>query len=208
MSVESGIGTRGAILAHAVELASVSGLEGLTIGHLAAELGLSKSGLFRHFGSKEELQLATIERATELFRREVLEPASGAPLGLERLRALLESYLSYLERDVLPGGCFISAASAEFDGRPGRVRDAIAATSEAWARELEGEAQVAYAQGELPEDADPAQLVFELSAFATRANATYQLYGDRGAFDRARTAIARSLGVKKAGPRRRSRPGS
>jgi AcrR family transcriptional regulator len=191
--VEAG-GTRDAILGRATELASVEGLEGLTIGRLATELEMSKSGLFRHFGSKQELQLATVERATALFQHEVLEPAAGATPGLDRLRALLESYLTYLEREVLPGGCFLSAAGAEFDGRPGPVRDAIAAASRDWGRELEHHAELARDRGELPADVDPAQLVFELGAYATRANAAYQLYGDRRAFDRARAAIAKSLG--------------
>jgi AcrR family transcriptional regulator len=192
--VETPGGTREAILRRAVDLASVEGLEGLTIGRLATELELSKSGLFRHFGSKEELQLATIERATALLRREVLTPAAAAEPGLDRLRALLEGYLSYLEREVLPGGCFLYAAGAEFDGRPGRVRDAVAAASREWGRELERQAELAREHGELSPDVDPGQLVFELGAYATRANSAFQLYGDRRAFDRARAAIARSLG--------------
>jgi AcrR family transcriptional regulator len=193
-SVDAGGGTRDAILARAVELASVEGLEGLTIGRLATELELSKSGLFRHFGSKQELQLATVERATALFRREVLEPAAAAEPGLARLRALIEGYLGYLEREVLPGGCFLTAAGAEFDGRPGPVRDAIAESSLDWNRELQRQAELARDRGELPADVDPEQLVFELGAYTTRANAAYQLHSDPHAFDRARVAIERSLG--------------
>jgi AcrR family transcriptional regulator len=193
-SVEPGSGTRDAILHRAVEIASLEGLEGLTIGRLATEFDMSKSGIFRHFGSKQELQLATIERAMALFRQEVLEPAATAEPGLDRLRALLANYLRYLERDVLPGGCFLSAAGTEFDGRPGPVRDAIAASSRGWARELERQAKLARDQDELPADVEPAQLVFQLGAYASRANAAYQLYGDRRAFRRARTAIAKSLG--------------
>jgi AcrR family transcriptional regulator len=187
-------GRRDAILNRAVDLASVEGLEGLTIGRLATELRMSKSGLFDHFGSKQDLQLATVERARAILWREVVEPAGAAEQGLPRLRALLEGYLAYLERDVLPGGCFLTAAATEFDGRPGPVRDAIAAAGRAWARELETQAELARAQGELPADTDPLQLVFELSAAPTRANLVYQLYGDRTAFARARTAIARLLG--------------
>jgi AcrR family transcriptional regulator len=193
-SVETGTGTRDAILSRAVEIASLEGLEGLTIGRLATEFEMSKSGIFRHFGSKQELQLATLERAMALFRHEVLEPAAGAEPGLDRLRALLANYLSYLERDVLPGGCFLSAAGAEFDGRPGPVRDAIVASSRDWGRELEHQAKLARDNGELSADVDPAQLVFQLGAYATRANAAYQLYDDRGAFDRARAAITKALG--------------
>jgi AcrR family transcriptional regulator len=193
-SVEPGSGTRDAILRRAVEIASLEGLEGLTIGRLATEFEMSKSGIFRHFGSKQTLQLATLERAMELFRHEVLEPATAAEPGLDRLRALLANYLRYLEHDVLPGGCFLTAAGAEFDGRPGPVRDAIAASSREWARELERQAKLARDRGELPVDVEPAQLVFELGAYATRANALYQLYGDRRAFRRARTAMTKSLG--------------
>lgn len=185
--------TRDAILERAVDVASVDGLEGLTIGRLAAELGMSKSGLFGHFGSKEELQLATLEAANAVLRREVIEPAAGITSGLERLRALIENYVGYLEREVFPGGCFLSAAAAEFDGRPGPVRDAVAMESRAWANELEGQAGVAIAGGELPELSDPAQVAFELNALADGANAAYQLHGDRRAFARARTAIGRLL---------------
>jgi AcrR family transcriptional regulator len=187
-------GRRNAILDRAVRLASVEGLEGLTIGRLASDLKMSKSGLFDHFGSKQDLQLATVDRATAILWQEVVEPAAAADLGLDRLRALIEGYLDYLERDVLPGGCFLTAAAAEFDGRGGPVRDAIAEASRAWGRELETQVELARARNELPADTDPPQLVFELSALATRANAIYQLYGDRGAFARARAPIGRLLG--------------
>ena len=196
MSPETGARgrTRDAILERAVDLASLEGLEGLTIGRLATDLGMSKSGLFGHFGSKEELQLATIEAADAVLRHEVIEPAIEMESGLQRLRALIEGYVRYLEREVFPGGCFISAAAAEFDGRPGQVRDAIAAASRAWGNELEGQAGVAVAKGEIPEGTDPTQLAFELNALADGANAVYQLHGDRRAFERARMAIARLLG--------------
>ena len=191
---------RDAILGRAVDLASVEGLEGLTIGRLASDLEMSKSGLFDHFGSKEGLQLATVERATEILWHEVVEPAASAEPGLDRLRALIDGYMGYLERGVLPGGCFMFAAAAEFDGRPGPVRDAIAQASREWARELENQAELGRERNELPADTDPAQLVFELSAFATRANASYQLHGDRLVFERARAAIARSIGEQQGSP--------
>jgi AcrR family transcriptional regulator len=155
---------------------------------------MSKSGLFDHFGSKEGLQLATVDVATAKLWREVVEPATEVPHGLDRLRALIERYIAYLERDVFPGGCFLTAAAVEFDGRPGPVRDAIVAASRAWARELETESQIAQRQGELPPDVDPEQLVFQLGAYTNRANAVYQLYGDHTAFERARLAVARALG--------------
>jgi AcrR family transcriptional regulator len=193
--------TRDAILGRAMSLASLEGLEGLTIGRLATDLGMSKSGLFGHFGSKEELQLATLEAANGVLWREVVEPAVEIESGLDRLRALIEGYVGYLQREVFPGGCFLSAAAAEFDGRPGPVRDAIVVASRAWRNELEGQAGIAVARGELPEGTDPSQLAFELNALADGANATYQLHGDRRAFDRARIAIARLLGGAGNDPR-------
>jgi AcrR family transcriptional regulator len=178
--------TRQAIVQRAVDLASTEGLEGLTIGRLATELGLSKSGLFGHFGSKEELQLATIEQASRRFIEEVVEPAYREPAGPERLWALCHRYLEHLGGDVFPGGCFWAAASAEFDGRPGPVRDAVRGGTAAWIQELERQAEAAGAK-------DPAQLAFELHSLALGANSTFQLFGDREAFERARRAMERRL---------------
>jgi len=181
-----GAETREAILERAVDLASEEGLEGLTIGRLAAELELSKSGLFGHFGSKQELQLATVGAAANRFVREVVVPIQGVEPGAARLRALCEQYVSYLERDVFPGGCFWAAAAAEFDARPGPVREAIEDTTAAWQRALEREAEIARV-------GDPKQLAFELQSLVQGANFAYQLFGDRGAFGRARRAIDRLL---------------
>jgi AcrR family transcriptional regulator len=192
-TTEAGARKRDAIVRRAADLASVESLEGLTIGRLAHDLQLSKSGLFDYFGSKEELQLATVERATAVLRREVVEPATTALPGLARLRALLEGYLGYLEREVFSGGCFLSAAAAEFDGRPGPVRDAIATSMRAWGAELQSQAEVAVRHGELAPDTDPEQLVFELSSYTSRANTLFQLERDRDAFARARRAIAKAL---------------
>jgi AcrR family transcriptional regulator len=187
--VESGTAsTREAILERAVDIASTKGLEGLTIGGLASELGLSKSGLFGHFGSKEELQLATVRQAATRFVREVVEPAYREPEGRERLRALCDRYLDHLASDVFPGGCFWAAAASEFDGRPGPVRDAIRDASAAWLGELERQAQAAGAE-------NPGQLAFELQALAAAANWSFQLFEDRAAFDRARLAMGRLLGA-------------
>jgi AcrR family transcriptional regulator len=174
--------TRAVILARAVDLASVEGLEGLTIGRLASELGMSKSGLFGHFGSKEELQLATIEEASARFVREVVEPALPEPEGEARLRALCGAFIDYLERGVFAGGCFFGAASIEFDDRPGpvgnRVRDSIAA----WIGYLEAQAAAAGA-------ADPKLVAFELQSLAQGANSAFRLFGDPETFARARKAI-------------------
>jgi AcrR family transcriptional regulator len=177
---------RDAILERAVEVASEEGLEGLTIGRLSSELGLSKSGLFGHFGSKEELQLAAVDAASAIFVREVIEPALAEPDGAPRLRAYCESWVGYLERKVFSGGCFFAAASTEFDGRPGPVRDKLRDGQAAWLAELAKQATLARAD-------DPEQLVFEVSSLVQGANAAYQLFEDEDAFDRARRAIERIL---------------
>jgi AcrR family transcriptional regulator len=178
--------TREAILERAVNLASTDGLEGLTIGRLASDLGLSKSGLFGHFGSKEELQLATLQQAALRFIREVGEPAYREPEGAARLRALCQRYLDYLAGEVFPGGCFWAAAATEFDGRPGPVRDAVREGMAAWVGELERQAEAAGAD-------DPRQLAFELHSLALGANTHYQLFGDPQRFEDARRAMERLL---------------
>src|SRR3954452_20736268 len=119
-----GAGTRAAIIARALDVATVDGLEGLTIGRLAGELEMSKSGLFAHFGSKQELQLAAVAAAAERFRAAVVEPALQAERGAPRLRAMADGYFDHIE--LYSGGCFWGATSAEYDDRPGPVRDAIA----------------------------------------------------------------------------------
>jgi AcrR family transcriptional regulator len=174
--------TRAVILERAVDLASVEGLEGLTIGRLASELGMSKSGLFAHFGSKQDLQLATVAAAGARFRAMVIEPASGAGDGAPRLRAMADHYLDYL--DSFPGGCFWGATASEFDDRPGPVRDAIAASMDAWMAELVRQSKAAGI-------ADPDRYAFELYAVVMAANARYRLSGDRAAFDLARAALTR-----------------
>jgi AcrR family transcriptional regulator len=174
--------TREAILDRAVDLASAEGLEGLTIGRLATDLGMSKSGLFGHFGSKEELQLASVEEASRRFIVEVIEPTFSAPEGAPRLRALGESYLDYLERGVFAGGCFFAAASVEFDDRPGAVGDRVRDSVAAWIGYLESQAQAAGAK-------DPKLLAFEFHALAQGANSAFRLFGDPEAFARARRAM-------------------
>jgi len=181
-SATKGERTRAAILDRAVDLASVEGLEGLTIGRLASDLGMSKSGLFRHFGSKQDLQLATVGAARDRFVAMVLEPASAAPDGAPRLRAMAEHYLDYLYS--FPGGCFWGATASEFDDRPGPVRDAIAASLDAWMAELVRQASAAGI-------ADPDRYAFELYAVVMAANARWRLTGDRRTFDLARAALAR-----------------
>ena len=175
-------GKREAILDRAVDLASAEGLEGLTIGRLASELEMSKSGLFGHFGSKEELQLATIDAAARRFVDAVVEPTLSEPEGAPRLRALCDRYIAYLERRVFPGGCFWGAVTSEFDGRPGPVRDRIRDAVGGWLAELERQARIAGV-------GDPALLAFQVQALVQGANSSFQMFGDRTAFHRAREAI-------------------
>jgi AcrR family transcriptional regulator len=178
--VSKGERTRATILERAVDLASLEGLEGLTIGRLAAELRMSKSGLFAHFGSKQELQLATVAAAADRFRVAVVEPALAAEEGAPRLRALAESYLEHV--DLYAGGCFWAATSIEYDDRPGPVRDAIAAALDAWLAGLAREAAAAGA-------ADPDRFAFELYALTMGANSRFRLSGDRRPFEYVRAAL-------------------
>lgn len=185
--------TKQSILDRAVDLASVEGLEGLTIGRLAEDLKMSKSGLFAHFGSKEELQLAAIEAARERFIEEAFRPALKEPRGYPRLLALCRSWLAYIKRGVFPGGCFFAAASFEFDGRPGPVRDAIAAATKTWMQSLEKAIRMAQEEGHIDPDLDVGQLAFELNAFFFGANFSFNLLHDRRTFEHARIGIETRL---------------
>ncbi len=180
--------TRQTILDRAVQIASAEGLEGLSIGRLASDLGVSKSGLFAHFGSKTELQLATVDEARQVFIREVI--GSGpADSGIGGVMWLTDAWLGYMEREVFVGGCFFAAASIEFDSRPGPVRDRVASMMGEWLLALEAAIQDAQESGELPRDLDSEQLAFEINSLGLGANWAFQLYRDDAAFSRARTAI-------------------
>jgi AcrR family transcriptional regulator len=185
--------TRAAILDHAVNLASLEGLQGLTIGRLAEDLEMSKSGLFAHFGSKEELQLATIEAAGQRFIDEAFRPALAAPRGYPRLLALCRSWLDYLKRSVFPGGCFFAAASFEFDGRSGPVRDLIESMMNDWISAIEKAVRMAKDEGHIDPNVDPSQVAFEMNALFFGANFAYNLRHDKRALDRARIAIEQRL---------------
>jgi AcrR family transcriptional regulator len=178
-----------AILRAAADLASTHGLEGLTLGQLAGRLGISKSGLFAHFRSKLDLELATVEAAAELFAEDVMKPASAAPPGVQRLVALAEAFLSYVERRVFSGGCFFAAAGAELDSRPGPVRDRVAAFQRGFVRMLETQVVEARERGELAGSADPQQVAFELQAMLVAANGAFLLQGDPAVFERARRGV-------------------
>ncbi len=185
--------TRTEILQVAVQIASAEGLEGISLGRLADEVGMSKSGLFAHFRSKEELQVAVVATARSMFIEEVIRPANAVPSGLRRLRKLAEAWLSYAEREVFRGGCFFVAASLEFDNRPGAVKDRITEIMGEWLRLLENEIREGRASKELTPDADPVQLAFEFNSQMMGANWAYQLLGNRQAFARAKTAILERL---------------
>jgi len=185
--------TRAAVTEAAVDRASVDGLEGLTIGGLAGEVEMRKSSLFSLFGSKEELQVATLEAAVRDFRAKVWEPVAGEAPGLPRLLALCDSWLAYHERESLPGGCFLTTATVEFDARPGPLRDAVAETMELWLGALEREAAAAIDAGDIPADTDPADIAFELNAVAAAASYGFQLSRDRAVFARARRSMRRAL---------------
>ncbi|MGZ6645428.1 MAG: TetR/AcrR family transcriptional regulator [Solirubrobacteraceae bacterium] len=194
-SAAEALQTRAAIVERTVELASLEGLEGVTIGRLAGELGMSKSGVLGHFGTKEELQLTALEAAVATFRREIWEASLDATPGLPRLLAICDAWVSYLERGVFPGGCFVTAASCEFDGRAGPVHDAIAAALALWLRTLRQQAQVAIDAGELAPDRDPELIAFQLNAIAMGANQGIQLLGDPHAGTLARGAMHAALGA-------------
>lgn len=189
--------TRERIIDRSVSMASVDGLEGLTIGRLASDLGMSKSGLLGHFGSKEALQLAALRRASAVFSRSVWAPAADAAPGLARLRAVCEAWTTYLdrERDTFPGGCLFTTSAVEFDARAaGPVRHAVAALHLAWEHRLLTDIRAAVSAGELPATTDPAQLVFELNGIYLSLNHAVQLFAQPEAPERARRAVARLLG--------------
>ena len=189
--IARGDATRRLVLRRAVDVASVDGLAGLSLGRLATELELSKSGVFALFGSKEELQLATIDAALAIFRSHVVAPARAVPPGLPRLRAVCEKWLAYSEKRVFPGGCFFFNVGAEFDARPGRVRDAVAAASGSFAAFLLDTAREAVALGHI--DAAPEVLAFELHALGRAANADAVLGGGTRPYALARRAIRSRL---------------
>lgn len=192
--------THAAILEAAMRIASIEGLGGLTIGRLAEELGVSKSGVYAHFRSKQRLQQETIEAAGEVFAREVVEPGLTAAEGLGQLEGLCTAFLSYVERGVFPGGCFFAHVVAEVDAQPGALRDEVAAGQRGWLSLLEDRARAAQGRGELDADADVSQLAFELTAAVEQANYLSLLHRDPAVIERGRRAVREAL--DRAGARR------
>jgi len=191
--------SRSAILDAAARLATTEGIGGLSMSRLADAVGMSKSGLFAHFGSKEELQLATIEKADSVFSAHVIEPALAAGGGLGQLRTLVSSYLAYLEADIYPGGCFFASVLAEVDTQPGAVRDRLVRFLADWLGRLETAVRDAQADGAIDPAEDPAQIAFEIEAALLLANAQYIVSRTTEPIERARRAIDRRLAAAGAG---------
>lgn len=191
--VARGERTRAAVLRRAADIASVDGLDGLSIGRLASDLAVSKAGVFSHFGSKEELQLATIRAASDRFVEQVVAPALDVPDGLGRLVALVDRFLDYSRSDVFPGGCFFFAVAAEFDAKPGRVRDEVADARRRWLGVYEAIVLAAQAAGEIDATVDPATLAFEIDAVGMAANLHAHLCDDPTVYDRARASVLTRL---------------
>ncbi len=186
--------SRERVLEVAVRLAAIEGLERLSLAHLAEAAGMSKSGLFGLFGSKEDLQFAIIDRARELFTAEVIAPALAAPAGAARLRALCERYLDHIALRDWPSGCFFASVAAEVGGRPGPIRDRVAADQKQWVGLLTDSARRAAERGELPASESPEQLAFELSAMLTGADIAYLLHRDAKILSRVRAAVQARVG--------------
>jgi AcrR family transcriptional regulator len=187
--------TRSAILHAAVSLATVDGLEGLSIGNLAAAIGMSKSGLYAHFGSKQELQLATVEEAGRNFTEEVVQPALTAPAGVAQLEAVCEAFFEHLQRRTFPGGCFFAGAVLEMGTRPGPVKEAVADFQAGFVGLIRGFAATAIEKGELPPGDDPARLAFELNGIILATDANFVLRDDPAVLDLARQVVRHRLGL-------------
>jgi len=186
--------TRSAILRAAASLATVDGLEGLSIGNLAAAIGMSKSGLYAHFGTKQELQLATVDEAERILTEEVVQPALAASPGLGQLAAACEAFFSYVERRVFPGGCFFAATALEMGARPGPVKDRVAAIQSGFTALLRSFAATALEQHEISAREDPDRLAFELHAILLGADTKFVLNDDPAVLDLARQVVRLRLG--------------
>jgi AcrR family transcriptional regulator len=187
--------TRDAILRQAVSLATIDGLEGLSIGNLAGALDMSKSGIYAHFGSKQDLQLATVETAERIFEVEIVQPALTAPPGVGQLLALCDAYFEYLLRRTFPGGCFFAGAVLEMGTRPGPVKERIAAFQSQVTGMIRQFVVAAIERGELAPDEDPDALTFELNGVILAANASFVIHQDEATIEIARRVVRRRLGV-------------
>jgi len=192
--------TRQAILSEAAQVASQRGLEGLTIGRLASELDLSKSGLFAHFRSKEALQVETLRHAAGLFVDFVVRPALTAPRGEPRLRALFGRWIEWARADVLPGGCLFVAASVEFDDRDGPVRDEIVRQQRDWIEVIANVARTGVTEGHFRADLDLDQMAWDVYGIALAFHHAWRLMRDDAAASRAETAFEALVAGARVGP--------
>jgi AcrR family transcriptional regulator len=187
--------TRAAILREAADLATINGLDGLTIGTLADALKMSKSGLYAHFNSKEELQLATVDEAGRIFNEQVMIPASEATAGLDRIVALCDAFFDYLGRRCFPGGCFFAVTALEMGSRPGRVKDKVAEFQGALVDVLRQNATEAVRGNQIQGSVDPEMLAFELNGLLLAANVHFVLHGNDAALSTAKRAVRRCVGI-------------
>lgn len=185
--------SRAAILLVAAQLVTTRGMQGMSISDLATHLGMSKSGLYAHFKSKEELELATIESAIQIFDKEVLQSVRAAAPGTQRLMTLVEVFLSYLERKVFPGGCFFAAVASEVDTQPGRARDRILEVMNGWRNLIRQCLEEARSQHEIDRNADLEQAVFEVQGMLTAANFQFVMANDPRLLQQARKAVQNVL---------------
>ncbi|MFD3450694.1 TetR/AcrR family transcriptional regulator [Streptomyces sp. NPDC058691] len=187
--------SRHAVLSAAPAEATVHGLQGLTIGMLADKLGMSKSSLHALFGSKEELELAIIEQARLVYDEQIVQPALQESDPLKKLLALCENWLSFVERDIFPGGCFFAAANSEYDTRPGAVRDQLVLLYSRWTELVNAVVVESQEAGRLSGEQSPQDLTFQVLAILRQANDMYLLYQDASHIETGRTIVRRLLGI-------------
>ena len=180
-------------MATGVDIASTEGLDAITLGRLAEELTMSKSGVIGHFGSKLDLQLAVLNEAVRIYRREVILPAAHAAPGLARLRGLVDAWISHLERGVYPGGCFFTQVTTDYDDRPGPVRDVARELTVEWRAYLAEQIGIAVADGDFQPDTDASQVIYEATGLMLSLNHTMQLDLDPRAIEHARVGFDRLI---------------
>jgi AcrR family transcriptional regulator len=190
--------TRGAILGRALALASQAGLDGVSIGELATDVGMSKSGLFAHFQSKEGLQVAILETAIAHFVERVVTPSLKQPRGEPRVRALIERWLAWSGADIMPGGCIFVSSIAELDDRPGIVRDRLASSQRDWLDTLTTAIRIAIDEGHFRKDLRPEDLAYELLTISYGHHLVSRLLRDENAEKRTRATIERWLSAARA----------
>lgn len=181
------------ILDHGIAAVSLRGLDGLSLGAMAKDVGMSKSGLFAHFDSKEHLQLQVVEMAISRFIESVVTPALQAPRGEPRVRALFERWMAWSVADWMPGGCFFIAIAIELDDRPGPLRQRLVASQRDWLDALATAARIAVEERDFRSDLDCSQFAYELYSIALACHHFHRLIDDPAAFDRADRAFERLI---------------